>query len=434
MARPSRRMLRALWLMITLIVLGMVYLTAIYFIGPTRGFYMAHDLEQKAISRCSQPHPSKYLVTLALNSELSEHLEDLWQAIDTNYSQAVLHTWNIGRFNGYSVKFPNKSQCVRFWTAYDAGFFGEAVAHVERDTTQRVDIQEVQVNPPWGLDRIDQRAYPLDGRYQSYPDSGGEGVDIYIVDTGININHEDFEGRAVWGTTTRSDNASDFDDNGHGSHVAGIAGSKTYGVAKKARLIAVKALDADGHGPYSELIEGLQWVARNAPQTGNKSIVNLSIQGEVSQALNGAVTGLLDLGIHVVSASGNRGQDACGFSPAAITTNTSAISVGAVDDSDTEPGFSNYGDCVSIMGPGVRILSVNADSNNETRVMSGTSMAAPHVSGVLAILLAGAAAGNGIPTDPAGLKKYVLSHVTKDVTASDGTAKENTGVVYIGPT
>ncbi|KND03973.1 uncharacterized protein SPPG_01423 [Spizellomyces punctatus DAOM BR117] len=429
-------MLRALWLMVMLVLFGMVYLTAIYFMEPTNGFYMAHDLEQKAISRCSQPYPSKYLVTLALNSELSEHLEDLWQAIGTNHSLvALLRTWNIGRFNGYSIEFPDKNHCVRFWTAYDAGYFGEAVAHVEMDTTQKVDIQQMQVNPPWGLDRIDQRAYPLDGRYQSYPDSGGEGVDIYIVDTGINIKHKDFEGRAVWGTTTRSDNAPDFDDNGHGSHVAGIAGSKTYGVAKKARLIAVKALDADGHGPYSELIEGLQWVARNAPPTGNKSIVNsLSIQGEVSQALNGAVTGLLDLGIHVVSASGNRGQDACGFSPAEITTNTSAISVGAVDDSDTEPAFSNYGDCVSIMGPGVRILSVDADSNDGTRVMSGTSMAAPHVSGVLAILLAGATDGNGIPTDPAGLKTYVLSHVTKDVTASDGTAKVNSGVVYIGPT
>ncbi|KAI8816628.1 peptidase S8/S53 domain-containing protein [Fimicolochytrium jonesii] len=230
--------------------------------------------------------------------------------------------------------------------------------HVEVDYHGAVNAVATQENPPWGLDRIDQKTLPLNNEY-TYLDTAGDGVDIYVVDTGININHTEFEGRAVWGVTVRTDGAPDYDDNGHGSHVAGIAGGKTYGAAKAVKLIAVKALDGNGAGPFSELIDGLQWVARTAPGTGRPSVVNLSIQGAVSQALNQACTGLITLGIHVISATGNSGEDACGYSPAVIAPQTAIISVGAVDDTDAVPPFSNYGACVSLLGPGVNILSVD---------------------------------------------------------------------------
>ncbi|KAI9098099.1 peptidase S8/S53 domain-containing protein [Phlyctochytrium arcticum] len=387
-------------------------------------------------SHCWEDPNRIYLVTLSsVLPKIDDHFMDLAGELGIDHRQLIQNVWNIGRFRGYSIRFRLPQRCLKFWTLYEAGRWQGAISRAEMDYQLGVEVQAVQNNPPWGLDRIDQTNLQLDGIFD-YPNASGEGIDIYIVDTGINLNHTDFEGRAIWGTTTRSDDAQDIDDNGHGSHVAGIAGGKTYGVAKKARLIAVKALDQDGRGPFSELIDGLQWVAQHAPTTGRTSVVNLSIQGLVSEALNTAVTGLLDLGVHVVSATGNSGKNSCDYSPAVITGNTSVISVGAVDDTDTEADFSNYGNCVSIMGPGVRILSIAQDSVDGTKTMSGTSMAAPHVSGVLALLLSAATTNKLIPTDTAGLKHYLLLNVAKELTAKnrDDGAVTSCGVLCMLPT
>ncbi|KAI9325018.1 peptidase S8/S53 domain-containing protein, partial [Zopfochytrium polystomum] len=224
----------------------------------------------------------------------------------------------------------------------------------------------------------------------------GHGVDIYVVDTGVRVDHVDFGGRAQWGVTTRT-GSPDEDDNGHGSHVAGTAAGLVSGVAKRANVIAVKVLDAAGHGPYSELIEGLAWVANRTRTTGRPSIVNLSIQGRPSNVLNRALAGLTRLGIHVTSAAGNMGADACRYSPASATREASAgggggggaaiVSVGATDGRDALAGFSNYGECVSVYAPGVDVASVFADSVNQYVELSGTSMASPLVAGAVAVLL-----------------------------------------------
>lgn len=237
----------------------------------------------------------------------------------------------------------------------------------------------------WGLDVIDSTSFTTDGEY-TYPESAGEGVDVYVLDSGINIEHSEFEGRAKWGKSFMpTANPTEVDDFGHGTHVAGIIGSKTYGVAKKANLIAVKVLDGTGTSTTSTIINGLDWVAQNYDK--NKSnIINLSLgTSEFSSALNAAVQKCHDQGISVVVAAGNGYRsDACKYSPA---SSVYALTVGAANSNKTFAAYSNEGSCVDIFGPGTDILSVNSNSDTG-KTMSGTSQATPFVTGSLALLLA----------------------------------------------
>ncbi|KAJ3050650.1 hypothetical protein HK097_008346 [Rhizophlyctis rosea] len=299
-----------------------------------------------------------------------------------NLKRHLTHQWKIGSFVGYAVEFWEAEECKRFWEVVNNGDEGDdegrgkVVVEVgEEDVT--VSVADVQGGAPWGLDRIDQPALPLSGDYD-YPTQAGEGIDIYIVDTGIRTTHQDLAPRATFGTSTcRRCNGSETDDNGHGTHVAGIAAGTVYGAAKKANVIAVKCLDGRGRGPYSDLIDGLQWVAGRVGE-GRRSVVNLSVQGDTSTVLNRAVAGLAELGVFVVSAAGNFGEPACQYSPAAITPTSSVISVGATDQYDELGDFSNTGECVSVLAPGVDITSLDYETDDGTRTLSGTSMAAPH--------------------------------------------------------
>ncbi|PBP28721.1 subtilase [Diplocarpon rosae] len=257
------------------------------------------------------------------------------------------------------------------------------VAYIEADTKIQVNTLVSQPAAPPGLERL-SHATPGGAGYV-FDNSSGQGITAYIVDTGILVSHQEYGGRAVWGANFV--NSVDTDENGHGSHVAGTVGGATFGVAKQVRLVAVKTLDASGAGTNSGVISALNFVETNATALGlaGKAIMNMSIGGSKSAALNAAVAGLTRAGVTVIVAAGNEGQDANNVSPASAP---SAITVGAVDVEDAIASFSNFGTSVDIFATGVQVQSVGIKSDTATAVLSGTSMASPHVAGLAAYLMA----------------------------------------------
>jgi cerevisin len=272
------------------------------------------------------------------------------------------------------------------------------VDYVERD--QIVRTQDVQRMAPWGLARISHRPKLSFGTFNKYEfdTHGGEGVNVYVIDTGININHKEFEGRASWGKTIPMNDV-DEDNNGHGTHCAGTIASRKYGVAKAANVIAIKVLGSNGSGSMSDVIAGVIFAAEDALEkaklaaaelkaTGKTkhkgSVANMSLGGGKSIALDDAVNGAVETGLHFAVAAGNDNRDACTFSPAAAEK---AVTVGASTLGDERAYFSNYGPCVDVFAPGLNILSTWIGSETAVNTISGTSMASPHTAGVLAYLL-----------------------------------------------
>ncbi|KAI9006124.1 peptidase S8/S53 domain-containing protein [Gaertneriomyces semiglobifer] len=331
-------------------------------------------------------------VQTAVVPSLALNVQDGSRARSNYEAYGVRHLYNFGDFKGYSAKLPG--------AAVKALMDDPSVAYIEEDKI--VSILDSQKNPPsWGLQRISTRKLPLSKNYE-YPSSAGEGVDAYIIDTGIFVDHPDFEGRAVLGKSFTTDG--DNDGNGHGTHVAGTIGSKTFGVAKKVNLIAVKVLDARGSGTTSDVIAGIEYVATAAPRTGRKSVANMSLGGGASTTLDRAVQAAIRAGVTFAIAAGNSGGDACKLSPARVPE---AITVAASDSSDRIASFSEKGSCVDIIAPGVDITSTW--NNGRTNTISGTSMATPHVAGVVALALA-----EGNFTSPAEVETYLKVIGSKD--------------------
>ena len=274
-----------------------------------------------------------------------------------------------------------------------------------------------QTDAPWGLSRLTHEQTSPSHHDYEYPVSAGAGVDVYIIDTGINIAHEEFEGRAKWGKTIPLFDL-DIDGNGHGTHCAGTIGSKTYGVAKEATLIAVKVLRTSGFGTNSDVIKGVEWVTkqhRKKSRAGRKSVANMSLGGGRSMTLERVVDKAVAAGVHFAVAAGNDAEDACEYSPAAAK---GPITVGASTVEDGMAFFSNHGKCVDIFAPGLDIKSTWIGSPEAVNTISGTSMASPHVAGVLALYL-----GEGDWT-PAALKAELIARSQKNLLAKlpdDGT-------------
>ncbi|MBO4205244.1 S8 family serine peptidase [Micromonospora echinofusca] len=274
-----------------------------------------------------------------------------------------------------------------------------AVAYVEQNHTVRA--YTTQTGAPWNLDRIDQRTLPLSGTYSFV--STGAGPTTYIIDTGIRTTHTEFAGRAVGGYDA-VDGALPADDcNGHGTHVAGIAGGTRFGVAKQARLVAVRVLDCLGSGTIAGVVAGVNWVTAQH-QFGQPAVANMSLGGALNTSLNTAVANSILDGVTYVVAAGSSGTDACNTSPQAVGT---AIRVGATTSSDTRAPFSNWGSCVDMYAPGLSIPSAWYSGDAATNTLSGTSMAAPHVAGAAARVLQ-----NNPTWPPAQVKAYLLAQAT----------------------
>ncbi|MCF6525949.1 S8 family peptidase [Streptomyces sp. JJ36] len=284
------------------------------------------------------------------------------------------------------------------------------VAFVEQNRVEYGD--GTQSGPTWGLDRIDERTLPLSDSY-TY-DSAASGVTAYIVDSGIRIGHDEFEGRAEYGHDFVDDDGTANDCHGHGTHVAGTLGSERYGVAKDVSLVAVRVLNCENRGTTADVLAGYDWVAQNAVLP---AVANVSIGGSASDAKDAAVKGMVDAGVTVTVSAGNSDRSACLQSPA---REPSVLTVAASTGEDARWSSSNYGDCVDLFAPGYRIVSLGIDSDTDTSIWSGTSMAAPHVAGAAALYLA-----DHPSATPAQVTEALLGATTRSELSGIGTGSPN---------
>ena len=328
---------------------------------------------------------NQYIVTLAPDIIQRLGVTDLTTAIRT-----LLATVGGGEVL-YTYQHALTGMTVRL-TDLQATLLGQLPGVIGLEPDRRVQAIATQANATWGLDRVDQPALPLDGSYQ-YPNSAGNDVTVYVIDTGLRASHNEFSGRVSPGRNFVSsgggflfgggsvDPANTNDCNGHGTHVAGTATGTVYGVAKQAQIAPVRVLDCNGSGSNSGVIAGVDWVAGNHRKP---AVANMSLGGGSSSALDTAVRNAVSAGVSMVVAAGNDNTNACNGSPNRVAE---ALTVGATTRTDQRSSFSNFGACVDLFAPGSDITSAWFQSDTQTARLNGTSMAAPHAAGAAAVYL-----------------------------------------------
>ncbi|MGP3984722.1 S8 family peptidase [Streptomyces sp. KR80] len=343
-----------------------------------------------------------YIVTLKQNSGLKAASAEGKELI-AEYGGTVQRTYQAA-LNGYAARL-DATEARRL--AADP-----AVDRVFQD--KRVSLVADQTNPPsWGLDRIDQAKLPLDKKY-TYPDSAGSGTTVYVIDTGVRITHQDFGGRASHGfDAVDNDNTAD-DGHGHGTHVASTAAGTAHGVAKKAKVVAVRVLNDQGSGSTAQVVAGIDWVTKNH---SGPSVANMSLGGGVDPALDSAVQKSIASGVTYAVAAGNSNANAERFSPARVAE---ALTVGSTTNSDARSNFSNWGQRLDVFAPGSSITGAWRTSDTATNTISGTSMASPHVAGAAAVYLAGHTSAT-----PAQVAQALTNGATSDVVTSPGSGSPN---------
>lgn len=345
--------------------------------------------------------PGSYIVSLdedaaKAGSKAGKALAEKYGAeIDRTYKKAL---------NGYAVEL-SAAEAKKF--AADP-----AVDSVVQNRTFTVDA--TQPNPPsWGLDRIDQKTLPLNNSY-TYPDSAGEGVTAYVIDTGVRISHSDFGGRASYGYDAIDNDNTAQDGHGHGTHVAGTVGGTLHGVAKKAKIVGVRVLNNQGSGTTAQVVAGIDWVTQNAVKP---AVANMSLGGGADSALDTAVRNSIASGITYAVAAGNESVNASTRSPARVTE---AITVGATTNTDAKASYSNFGSVLDLFAPGSSITSAWNSSDSATNTISGTSMASPHTAGAAALHLA-----DNRTATPAQVSAALVSAASTGVVTSPGTGSPN---------
>jgi subtilisin family serine protease len=343
----------------------------------------------------------QYIVVLKDNTMDRSRVDSISSRLASRHSGRIGHVYSAA-LRGFSVSL-SATAAKRLAADPD-------VDYVEQDSPVTIDGTQAPV-PSWGLDRIDQRALPLNNSY-TFPTTAAN-VHAYIVDTGIRFTHTDFGGRASSGFDAIDGGAAD-DCNGHGTHVSGTVGGSSFGVAKGVQLVGVRVLNCQGSGTNAQVIAGVDWVTQNAIKP---AVANMSLGGGANTALDNAVANSIASGVSYSVAAGNSNANACNSSPSRVGT---AITVGATTRTDARASFSNFGTCLDIFAPGQDITSAWMTSDTATNTISGTSMASPHSAGAAALVLA------ANPTfSAAQVRDRLVADATPNAVTNPGTGSPN---------